>query len=347
MSIKKWLLSGLSVLTAFGLAACGNEGGESGDSAEAGNHIDTLSVEFVPSRDPEEIITVTDPLKDILKEELEKQGFTIDNVDINVGTSYEATGEALEAGTTDVGFIPGGTYVLYEEGIEPILTATRGGLSVTGENPQDWNKEPVTKVDDQVTYYHGLILAGPSEKGQELAEKVNNGEELNWEDLNSANWSVMGTSSPAGYIYPSLWLQDHYGKNITDLDNVVQADSYASAFARLASGQVDVMVTYADARLDNEEKWQEQLGGSDDIWKEVQVIGVTKPMMNDTISVSKNSENMTPELAQALQEAFINIAQTEEGQEIIAVYTHEGYEKAEPSDYDTEREAQKLVQEMN
>ena len=157
----------------------------------------------------------------------------------------------------------------------------------------------------------------------------------------------MGTSSPAVYIYPSLWLQDNYGKNITDLDNVVQADSYASAFARLASGQVDVMVTYADARLDNEDKWQEQLGGSDDIWKEVQVIGVTKPMMNDTISVSKNSENMTPELAEALQEAFINIAQTEEGQEIIAVYTHEGYEKAEPSDYDTEREAQKLVQEMN
>ncbi|MDK6591560.1 PhnD/SsuA/transferrin family substrate-binding protein, partial [Actinotignum timonense] len=82
----------------------------------------------------------------------------------------------------------------------------------------------------------------------------------------------------------------------------VQADSYASAFARLASGQVDVMVTYADARLDNEEKWQEQLGGSDEIWQEVQVIGVTKPMMNDTISVSKNSENMTPELAEALQE---------------------------------------------
>ena len=27
-------------------------------------------------------------------------------------------------------------------------------------------------------------------------KKVNAGEELTWEDLDSANWSVMGTSSP-------------------------------------------------------------------------------------------------------------------------------------------------------
>ena len=53
----------------------------------------------------------------------------------------------------------------------------------------------------------------------------------------------MGTSSPAGYIYPALWLQDHYSKGISDLSSAVQSDSYASAFARLASGQVDVLVT--------------------------------------------------------------------------------------------------------
>lgn len=65
----------------------------------------------------------------------------------------------------------------------------------------------------------------------------------------------MGTSSPAGYIYPALWLQDHYSKGISDLSSAVQSDSYASAFARLASGQVDVLVTYADARRDYAERW--------------------------------------------------------------------------------------------
>ena len=78
----------------------------------------------------------------------------------------------------------------------------------------------------------------------------------------------MSSSSPAGYIYPALWMQDRYGKGITDLSNAVQSDSYASAFARLASGQVDVLVTYADARRDYEENWTSEYGRSASIWEE-------------------------------------------------------------------------------
>lgn len=32
-------------------------------------------------------------------------------------------------------------------------------------------------------YYKSIIIAGPSAKGQELAAKVNNGEELTWDVL--------------------------------------------------------------------------------------------------------------------------------------------------------------------
>ena len=70
-----------------------------------------------------------------------------------------------------------------------------------------------------------------------LAEKVNNGEKLSFKDLDSVNWNVMSSSSPAGYIYPALWLDENFGKTITDLSKVVQADSYGSAFARLAHCQ--------------------------------------------------------------------------------------------------------------
>ena len=105
-----------------------------------------------------------------------------------------------------------------------------------------------------------LIIAGPSEKGKAIAEKVNNGEELTFEDVDGANWNVMSSSSPAGYIYPALWLQENFDKTITDLAKVVQADSYGSAFARLAAGQTDFLVTYADARRDNEEAWTSEYG---------------------------------------------------------------------------------------
>ena len=314
------------------------------DESTASQKIDKLTVQFVPSREPEEIITATEPLKDMLKEELSKEGYDVADVDISVGTSFEATGEAMSAGTVDIGFIPSGTYVTYDDGVEAILTATRNGLSIESDNPKEWNdKAPTEKVEDQVTFYRGLILAGPSEKGKELAAKVNNGEELTWEDLNSANWAIMGPTSPAGYLYPSLWLKNNYDHTITDLSNAVQADSYPSSFARLATGQLDVLVTYADARLDFVDKWKSEFGGKDDIFKDVQVIGVTDKMMNDTISVSETSEKMTPELIAALQDAFINIGNTEEGKEVISIYTHNGYEKANPSDYDSEREVQKMA----
>ena len=247
----------------------------------------------------------------------------------------------------DVGLIPGGTYVLYDDGAEVILTATRNGLSKDSDNAKDWNDgQPTEASEKQAVSYRALIIAGPSDKGQELAAKVNGGEELTWEDLDSANWSIMGTSSPAGYIYPALWLQDHYGKGISDLSSAVQSDSYASAFARLASGQVDVLVTYADARRDYAERWNTEFNREASIWEETNVIGVTAPIYNDTISVSKNSEIMDDALIAALQNAFINIGNTDEGKQVIAIYSHNGYQKAQSSDYDNERAAQKLIQEL-
>lgn len=358
--MKKFKLMALTMLAFVFFTACGNqadnkEENTANNSQETevksedskASSIEKLSIQFVPSRDPQEIVTQTEPLKNLLKDQLKSQGIEVGEVDISVGTNYEATGEALSAGTVDIGFIPGGTYALYDDGADVILTATRKGLSIDSDSAKDWNdKKPTENSDEQVTFYRALILAGPSEKGRELADKVNKGEELTWEDLNSANWSVMGPSSPAGYIYPYLKLQDKYQKGITDLQNVVQADSYASAFARLASGQVDVLACFADARLDYKDKWNTEFGAKNDIFTDVDVIGVTDKIYNDTISVSKNSEIMTDDLKKELQKAFMEIAKTEEGQKVIAIYSHEGYQEANSSDYDGERKAQELIKQM-
>ena len=343
--MKKIFALLLALVMTLSLVACG--GGGEGGNTESSKKIETLKVAFVPSREPEEIITVTEPLKQMLKDELANQGYEVGEVEITVGTTYEAVGEGLEAGTIDVGLIPGGTYVLYDDGAEVILTATRDGLSKDSDNAKDWNDgKPTEASDKQAVSYRALFIAGPSGKGQELLNKVNNGKELTWEDLDSANWSIMGTSSPAGYIYPALWLQDHYDKGISDLKSAVQSDSYASAFARLASGQVDVLVTYADARRDYAERWNTEFGRSGSIWEETGIIGVTAPIYNDTISVSKNSEIINSDLIAALQQAFINIGNTDAGKKVIAIYSHNGYQVAQASDYDNERAAQKLIQEL-
>lgn len=339
---------GLSLLMIIVLlAACGSNNNENAMKAGADKNIDKLSISFVPSRDPQEIITATEPLKEMLKKELTAQGYEIGIVDITVGTNYEAVGEALSAGTTDVGLIPGGTYVLYDDGAEVILTATRAGLNNDSDNPVDWNKnEPTEATDVQATSYRALLIAGPSEKGKALAAKVNAGTALTFEDLNDVSWNVMSSSSPAGYIYPALWLKENFSKTITDLSQVVQADSYASAFARLATGQTDVMVTYADARRDYADKWISEYSRTASIWEETDLIGVMPAIYNDTISVSKNSSIMNEDLKAALQQAFINIGNSDAGKEVIAIYSHGGYQIAKDSDYDNERKAQELVQQL-
>ena len=326
-------------------------------AAAENQHFDKLTLEFVPSKDADVIIAGTANLPELVKAEMSKLGYDIDEVDITVGTSYEATGEAMSAGTIDVGWLPGGTYAIYSDDVDVLLTATRNGLSNDSTNPADWNgEENATKKDGpQVTYYRSLIYATPSEYGKVLADKVNNGEELTWDDLNKANWAVLKTSSSAGYIYPTMWLMENYdGKTLQDLEHVTTLDGYGTAFSYAAAESVDIIVCYADGRNDYEASWmlptdeqdetgKQGLGREKPIWDEMNVIGVTEGIYNDTVAISKNSPYYTPELMEALQDCFINIINTEEGQAIFSVYSHTGYAKAVDSDYDGARAALELV----
>ena len=330
--------------TTNGGETAGNETEEPSDEVE---EIDSLTIYFVPSRDPEEIIAATEPLEEMLIAELAEAGFNVGSINIQVGTSFEAAGQALHAGSADIGFLPGATYVLFDDGVEAILTATRAGLSKDYENPADWNDGlPTLNVDAQVMTYRSLIIAGPSERGQELAAIVNGGGTLTWEDLNDANWGIMSPASPAGFIFPSLWLLENFGYTITDLDRAVPQESFAASFANLASEQLDVLTVFADGRMGQAENWETTLG-REDIWTETNIIGVTEPIFNDTISVSRNSDVMTPALTAALQQAFINIANTPEGLEVIAIYNHQGYEIANSANYDVDRAALDMMNEMN
>ena len=62
------------------------------------------------------------------------------------------------------------------------------------------------------------------------------------------------------------------------------------------------------------------------------------------IAYSKTSDTMADEnFRQAVGEAFIEIAETEEGREIISVFSQVGYTFGQDSDYDGERAAQELL----
>lgn len=333
--MKKLLLALLIVAGLFTLAACrGND------------KIDTLTVLFVPSRDAQTILDTTAPLAELLKAELAALGFEVGEVIIQVGSSYEAVGEGMIAGTVDVGFLPGGTYALYsgDGEIDVILASTRGGLNKDSANAADWNDGLPTEGDatNQVTYYRSLLVAGPSAVGRALADKVNTGQDLTFDDFNSATWCIQSPTSSAGTIYPSVTLFNLFGKKVSDLNRTVAPGGYGPAMASLAAGNCDVATIYADARRDYAEAWTTTYGRSDSIWAETDVVLVTDGIFNDTISVSNETVNAA--LKEALQQAFINIIGTDVGKEIFAIYNHQGYKVVTDEDYAPARTAQSILQ---
>ena len=87
------------------------------------------------------------------------------------------------------------------------------------------------------------------------------------------------------------------------------------------------------------------MGRTESIWNELNVIGVTDGIYNDTVAVTTaNPEIYNPEFMAALQTALINIINTEEGKAIFSVYSHAGYAVAQDSDYDAARAALTVVQ---
>ncbi|MDY4104080.1 MAG: PhnD/SsuA/transferrin family substrate-binding protein [Oscillospiraceae bacterium] len=350
--MKKTIALLLTLALCLGLlAGCGSTAKETVTPApdETGPvTVESLKIAFSPYADADEIITSTQPLEELLKAKLLEKGYDVQEIDMTVGTSYPAVGEALSAGSADIGFISGGNYVLFSQDCDVLLTALRYAINKDSLNPADWNDGTIEEnTDDMSTYYRCIVLAGPTEKGRELQAKVDSGEELTWEDLNSATWSVLSPTSASGYIYPCLWLQENYGHGISDLDNVVQSDSHTTSVARLAAGQVDVMVSYGHIRNKSAPKWESELGGTAPMAEQTGVIGVTQGIYNDMIAYSKTSDLMADEaFRQALGESFIEIAETDEGRDIISVFSQVGYTWGQDSDYDGERAAQELLKSM-
>ncbi len=345
--MKKHLLT---ALTAVILCLCllAGSGAAALADGEEPVEIGSLKIAFSPYADADQIVTATEPLESLLHDKLLELGYDVKDIDMTVGTSYTAVGEALGAGSADIGFISGGNYVLFSDECDVLLTALRYAINKDSTDPADWNDGTIEEnTEDMSTYYRCIVLAGPSEKGRALAEKVKAGEEPTWEELNDATWAVLSPTSSSGYIYPCLWLQDHYGKSISDLEHVVQCDSHTTSVARLAAEQADVMVSYGHIRIKNAPIWESEYGGTGPMAEDTAVIGVTDGIYNDLIAYSLSSDLMADEqFRTALGQAFIDLAQTEEGQAIFGVFSQVGYTWGQDADYDGERAAQQLLREM-
>lgn len=329
--MKKLLLLVLSLAVVFSLAACGKEE-------------KVLNVYFVPSRDGADILDTVQPLEDLLKAELATLGFDFDSVKVSVGSSYEVAAQAVTAGTAEVVFLPGGTYVTYEnegEGLFPILAATRSALTVTGTDPTVWNQHVIDngKVDgddDAIAtgYASIMVINNTTTIGAALLAEVN-GSGLTWDTFKDAKFCRGSATSSAGTIYPGLWIADTFpGHTMDDLgSNVLEVKDYGQKVADLQVGNCDIVSLYGDARRDHEAKWDTDVTK---IWTETSVIGVTDMITNDGIQVGGQ---VSINLSIALQTAFMNLVKTTDGAAVFAIYSHSGYAIIDAVEYNGARKA--------
>ena len=298
-----------------------------------------LRIAISPYQDAETIRTGTKPLAGMILERMRASGIALDRVEISVGTSYSAVAEALAAGSADAGFISASTYVLFDREIDVLVSALRKAISIDSTDPRDWNGPQHERFTDGLaTHYRSVLVTGPSPAGRALLARVMAFEKPTWEDLSALSWSAMSPASASGYLFPSLWLNARYGRQLSDLPRLSQADSYTTSMARLASGQADIAVAYAHIRINSEARWQTKLGGTAPIWEQTGIIGVTDPIFNDTVSVSRKSPLMKDEkVKNALADALIEIGRTQEGLAALRILGHQGYARVKASDYDSER----------
>lgn len=269
--------------------------------------VESLALEFAPGAgDPISQMQLLNTMAEALQTALAEAGVTVEEVQVTLGSSQAATGQALDQGGVDAAFLPAETLAAFS-GAVPLLTAAWPAPSCNSSDAADWNGQESTWTEEWAAGRQVLLIAGPSEYGRNLASRVEDGQSLTWEELSRASW---GTAEGWSDRMTSLWLFDHYdGRTLASLPDTTTYESQAELLAALAAEDVDVIALPADDRIDAAEKWTRSTstggwGRSGFIWDETSVIGVTERFYGTTLAVGADSPWAEEPLSTALQTAL-------------------------------------------
>ena len=295
------------------LAACGN--GESSiqskesDNKKGGDYKpEELTIQFVPSQNADTLEAKAKPLEKLLSDELDIP------VKVSVSTNYNTIVEAMKSKKVDVGFLPPTAYTLAhdQKAADVLLQAQRYGVKEDGSNS-----------DELVDEYKSQFIV---KKGSDIKSL---------KDMKGKKIALQDVSSTAGYTYPVAELLDAGIDPMNDMD-ITNVKGHDQAIIALLNGDVDVAVTFQDAR--NIVKKDQP-----NVFKDTEIVKLTEPIPNDTISVRSDMDNKWRD---KLKKAFKDIAKTDKGHDIVSeVYSHEGYVDSKDSKFDVVREYGKKVNE--
>lgn len=266
---------------------------------------EALEVQFVPTNNDGSMEARSQPLADFLSEKLGRE------VNVTLATDYTTIVQAMASGQVDLGIMPPAAYVQARDlgSAEAILTSVLGayddetGLPIEGETTASFQGEILVKSDSDM-------------------------EELT--DLVGKNIATLSPNSASGYIYPVAEMINA-GIDVSKDVTLTTVNDIPSEITAVLNGQQDAAFVFEGARNVFQGAFPDN-----DLMAELKVLYLTEgEIPNDAIAVQPD---MDEELRQAIKDAFLSLAETEEGLEIMSLWSHQGYDEVDESVYDQIKE---------
>ncbi len=263
-------------------------------------------ITFVPSAEVGKITTAGQGIADWLAAE------TGLNYQIEVGTSFAASIEAMGAKKAQIGFLNTFSVLLADAkyGIDPALATVRK-LAVNELSP-DKDLEGTLQP-----YYRGQFLTQADSGITTIA------------DLKGKTFCFVDPNSTSGYIIPNIVLKANgIDAEAGDL-TATFAGSHPNVGVAVYKGDCDAGVTYIDIRTDGAAKLYETYP---DIMEKVVVFYTTDPIPNDGIQFIPNFD---PALRAQIVAAFLKLSEDEAGKQLLKdLYSINGLVEIQPDFYD-------------
>ncbi len=259
---------------------------------------ESLVLGMVPSREVGRMIESIDPLTDLLAEELDMP------VEGTVLTSFTGVIEAMGTGRVDIGIFGPFALVLGEDrhDLEIILNSIRFGAS-------EYHAQYVVREDSGI-------------------------DEI--DDLQGATMAFVDPASASGYLFPYVDLLNNGIDPETDFDEYIFAGAHDGAVSAVMTGEVDVAVSFDDAREDVEEEFPT-------IMEETKILSYSEPIPNDGVAVRPG---LPDDLKMAIQDAFVEVGDTDEGVELLeTLYNVTGFVPADSERYEIVRQTYEEMEE--
>lgn len=329
--MKRRLILAPVVALALAVGACGT-----GDDDDGQEWPDELTLTLTPSREAQQLIQTAEPLGAMLAERLSQYdqapegGITVDAM---VPTDYAGVIVALEAGQAHVSGGLGPLQMVQAEAqanAHLILQSERFGdyTYVT----QWFTNDPDTYCDDDPVEVDGYLFCNGVDQASGPGEGPFGEDSI--ARLAGQRVAFVDQGSASGHLVPSLQLFEAGIDPETGVEAQF-AGGHDNTVLAVYRGDADVGVSFNDARTNVVDQF-------DDVGEQVVVFAWSFPIPNDGFAVSAT---VAEDLREAIVEALLDIAGTEEGVALLSeLYNIDGLARVESDVYDPIRT---LVEELS